>query len=152
MGTWAKAEDESELLKKTVDAVNSILTADMKIIKSSMADYVRTEDHDAFMLALLPTHYRVLYEAYAPYWLAHCHPVDDRDDDAEFTYYNDLIDMYWAWKWQEWKKKGEWCVTLRLPPTAGLIRYQYQKEKDALADYLGQAEARPDPSTVEGSG
>ena len=141
MGTRVKAGDESDLLKATVDSVNRILKENMKTIKAAEAAYVESDDIDAFTLALLPIHYRILYEAYAPYWLEHCIPVTDHDDDAEFTYYNDLIDMYWAWKWQEWKKKGEWCVTIMLPPTRGLMNFAYQEEKRSLQEYYRKLSA-----------
>jgi hypothetical protein len=65
---------------------------------------------------------------YSPYWLKHCHPVSERDDDAGFTYYNDLIDMYWVGKWQEWKRKDKWEVMIMLPPTKGLVLLQYREE------------------------
>ena len=66
MGTRVKVGDESDLLKATVDSVNRILKENMKTIKAAVAAYVESDDIDAFTLALLPIHYRILYEAYAP--------------------------------------------------------------------------------------
>lgn len=135
VGTKIKCGDCSTLLKTTIDSINHILEVNKKTIKEAVADYSRDDDVDAFMLALFPIHYRILYEAYAPYWLSHCKPVDDRDSEAEFTYYNDLIDMYWAWKWQEWKHKGEYGVAVMLPPTKGLMAFAYREEIEGLEEY-----------------
>ena len=108
----------------------------MEEINAAAKEYLETADLDALIIALFPAHSEVMYHAYAPYWLSHCHPVDDRDDTTEFTYYNDLIDMYWAWKWQEWKKKNELCVTIMLPPTRGLIDFQLREDQRKLKEYL----------------
>ena len=112
--------------------VQRILDAEKKRISLAVKEFMSDADTDSFLLSLLPVHYRILYEAYAPYWLSHCRTVADHDDDAEFTYYNDLIDMYWAGAWSEWKKKGEWCVTIMLPPTKGLMIQSYREEMKRL--------------------
>jgi hypothetical protein len=36
--------------------------------------------------------------------------------------------MYWVGKWQEWKRKDKWEVTIMLPPTKGLVLLQYREE------------------------
>ena len=105
-------------------AVRQIIASTADIRRSAVKEFLSTGDMDSFLLSLIPVHDCIFYDAYAPYWLRHCKPVTDSDDEVEFTFYNDLIDMYWAAKWQEWKKKGEWCVTIMLPPTKGLIALQ----------------------------
>ena len=127
-GLRVKADDSGGL----VGIIQRIIDDEKKSISKAIKEFMSTEDLDSFLLSLLPVHCRILYEAYAPYWLSHCKPVDDRDRDAEFTYYNDLIDMYWAGAWSEWKRKGEWCVTIMLPPTKGLMIRAYREEMKGM--------------------
>ena len=109
-------------------SIRIILMQHRNKVKAAVKGYLDDGDQDAFFLALFPVHLKIRYEAYAPYWLQHCHPVSDYDDAAEFTYYNDLIDMYWVGEWQEWKRKEKWEVTIMLPPTKGLILLKYREE------------------------
>ena len=122
------AGDEDPELHETVDEIRLILNAYMNGIRAAVKRYLDDDDQDAFFLSLLPVHLRIWYAAYSPYWLKYCHPVSECDDDAGFTYYNDLIDMYWVGKWQEWKRKDKWEVTIMLPPTKGLVLLQYREE------------------------
>jgi hypothetical protein len=122
------AGSEDPELGETVDAIRIILNHHMNEIRAAVKRYLNDGDQDAFFLSLLPVHLKIWYEAYVPYWLKHCHQVSDRDDEAEFTYYNDLIDMHWVGKWQEWKRKGKWEVTIMLPPTKGLVLLQYRED------------------------
>ena len=122
------AGDEDPELHETVDEIRLILNAHMNGIRAAVKRYLDDDDQDAFFLSLLPVHLRIWYEAYSPYWLKYCHPVSECDDDAGFTYYNDLIDMYWVGKWQEWKRKDKWEVMIMLPPTKGLVLLQYREE------------------------
>ena len=125
------ADQDSPDMNALIDAVRIILDNSMAEIRAAVKVYRSTEDLDTLFLTLLPIHSRIRYGAYAPYWLHHCRTVEDQDNEAEFTYYNDLIDMYWAWKWQEWKKKGEYAVTIMLPPTKGLIALAYRAELES---------------------
>ena len=127
-GFRVKETDSGELAQD----VQRIMDEEKKRISLAVKEFMSDADTDTFLLSLLPVHYRILYEAYAPYWLSHCRPVEDRDSEVEFTYYNDLIDMYWAGAWSEWKKKGEWCVTIMLPPTKGLMIQSYREEMKRL--------------------
>ncbi len=132
----SKHHEDSPIVESILESVKDIFDVYMPDIRRAAKKYLDDDDQDAFLIALLPVHNKIWYEAYSPYWLLHCKPVTDRDTETEFTYYNDLIDMYWAWKWQEWKKKGEYAVTIMLPPTKGLISLQYADDKKALAEYL----------------
>ena len=139
----ARADENSEIANAVIDSIRLIFDAHMPEIRAAAKEYMKTEDLDALALSLLPVHNKIWYEAYAPYWLSHCKPVDDRDTEAEFTYYNDLIDMYWVGKWQEWKKKEEFAVTIMLPPTKGLTEFRYQEDEKALKEYLEKRAAGP---------
>ena len=119
-GLRIKKDDCADLFEK----IRRVIVKHELKIRSAAEEFLSTGDMDSFLSSLIPVHDCIFYDAYALYWLSHCHPVSDSDDEAEFTFYNDLIDMYWAAKWQEWKKKGEWCVTIMLPPTKGLIAIQ----------------------------
>lgn len=142
----SRKDEGGEQLKVMYDHINRILTGHKSTIRSAIKDYLDTDDIDAFVLSLLPIHYEIWYEAYAPYWLEHCTPVSLTDAEAEFTCYNDLIDMYWAGKWQEWKKKDELAVTIMLPPTKGLILHAYKTEMENLNNYLSTHAAGKDRS------
>ena len=127
-GLRIRTDDSGEL----VSAVQRIMDSEKKSISKAVKEFMSNADMDSFLLSLLPVHYRIIYEAYAPYWLSHCQPVEDGDSEVEFTYYNDLIDMYWAGAWNEWKRKGEWCVTIMLPPTKGLMIKAYREDMEGL--------------------
>ena len=128
----AETDDVKVILKRA----RRIIHEEQGTIKPAFKAFRSDGDLDAFLSSLCKVHTRIFYEAYGDYWLKHCIPIRelagekrvDRDADAEFTFYNDIIDMYWVGKWQEWKKNGEWCVTIMLPPTAGLMRAAYRKE------------------------
>ena len=123
-GLRVRADDGEQVEKE----IQRIVDGSKRLISRAVKEFMSTGDMDSFALSLLPVHYRILYEAYAPYWLKHCKPVSDHDEDAAFTYYNDLIDMYWVGAWGEWKRKGKWEVTIMLPPTKGLVVYSYKQE------------------------
>lgn len=134
MGMRIRQDDGGDVIRR----IQKIVDEDKS--KEAVRDAVRirlsTDDVDAFLLALCPLHNRIFYEGYGPYWLKHCQLVDDRDDETEFSFYNDLIDMYWTGAWQEWKRKGKWEVTIMLPPTAGLLQMAYREEKERLEEEM----------------
>ena len=108
--------------------------------RAALAVLFSSYNLDEYFISLLSTHLKIYYLGYGPYWTAHCKPVKDKDDAAEFSYYNDLIDMYWVPEWHEWKRKGEWAVTLRLPPTMELISEEYRREvENVLRRKTGEA-------------
>ena len=96
-------------------------------------------DIDAFFTSLLPLHYKIWYEAYGPYWLAHCTPTFE----DEYTFTNDIIEMEWWAKHNEWaavkmedgKKVTDYekGVTIMLPPTQELLEKRYKEDLEALA-------------------
>lgn len=128
----SEKDADGPVAKAVIDSIRVIFDSHMAEIKQAAKEYELTEDAEALAISLLPIRTQIWYEAYGPYWLYHCKPVEVSDSETEFTYYNDLIDMYWAWRWQEWKKKDEWCVTIMLPPTKGLLWHQYQEEMKGL--------------------
>ena len=141
--------------KASLENMRLIITAHSPAILEAAETYRNTLNMDALFFALLPIRNKIRYEAYAPYWLSHCKPVDERDSETGFTYYNDLVDMYWAWQWQEWKKKDKWCVAIMLPPTKGLIELSYREDRKYLKEYLENTEAdalNPMPYLKYGTG
>ena len=131
----AKEDEDDPIMATVIDAIKDIFDTHMPAIRAAAKEYMKTGDMDALNLSLLPVHNLIWYEAYAPYWLLHCKPVDDSDGDNQFTYYNDLIDMYWLWKHQVWSKKEETCVTIMLPPTKGLLTLDYAEAVKSLNNY-----------------
>ena len=127
-GLRIREDDSRELVSTT----QQIIDGEKKQISLAVKEFMSTGDTDSFLLSLLPIHYRILYKAYAPYWLSHCKPVEDADSEVEFTYYNDLIDMYWAGAWGEWKTKGRLQVSVMLPPTKGLMIMAFRDDVKQL--------------------
>ena len=126
-GLKTKDDDRTKLMI----AIRNIMKSTEGERKEAVNKYHAFHDFDLFITTLIPIYNRILYDAYAPYWLSHCMPVNDCDAVVDFTYYNDLIDMYWAAPWQEWKRKDKWEVMLLLPPTKGLISLQRQKDEQS---------------------
>ena len=91
-GLRVKEDDCEELIAE----VKRIVASTGEQRREAVKGYLSNQDTDAFLMALLPIHNRIFYDAYSAYWLQHCHPVIDSDDEVEFTFYNDLIDMFWA--------------------------------------------------------
>ena len=59
------------------------------------------------------------------------------NEDIHYTYYNDIIDMYWVPEWQQWKRKEKLEVTIMLPPTTEEIKARYAEEMKKLdTEYL----------------
>ena len=135
-----------------VKAGKEIIYGHMDDIRQAAKRYMETGDRKELNLSLLPFHHMIRYEAYSPYWLLHCRLITDdvsgstlriipgfNGDHRDYTYYNDLIDMYWAWKDQQWRSLqdlGNQAVSLErkirlsLPPTKGLIQLRYHEEMD----------------------
>ena len=128
----AKADEQGHAVNAVIDAIKNILDTHMPAIRKAAEEYATTEDLDALILSLLPVHNLIWYEAYAPYWLLHCQPVSD---DPDYTFFNDLIDMYWLWKHQLWSKREETCCTIMLPPTKGLVALDYAEAVKSLDNY-----------------
>ena len=89
---------------------------------------------NGFLTALLPVKYKAFYLGYGPYWAKHCKPITDSDGNEEFTYYNDIIDMFWDADKNEWKRKGGQSAMIMLPPTMELIKHEYATEVAELED------------------
>lgn len=117
---------DSPAVDAVVDAVRVIFDKHISGIRVAIQKHEESKDMEALTYDLLPVRNKLLYEAYAPYWLTHCRLVKNHHNERWFTYYNDLIDMYWAWKRQAWMSK-DGCSTVMLPPTRGLITLAYQE-------------------------
>ena len=142
-----------------VKAGKEIIYGHMDAIRTAAKKYMETGDRKELRLSLLPFHHMIRYEAYSPYWLLHCRLITDfnlipdfifgpNDECGDYTYYNDLIDMHWAWKDQQWRslqdlgdqgtQAGQTMsvdqldrkIRFSLPPTKGLIQLRYHEEMD----------------------
>lgn len=101
--------------------------------KAALKILFDTYDINRFLEALLPTHYRVRYEGYAPYWLVHCKPYTGKTKNGdELTYWNDLIEMGWNEEHELWYKESG-SVTMALPPTQELVNKKYYRELTMLS-------------------
>lgn len=125
-----------------IERINMILAEEKAkgAFKEASRILFTTYDVDKFLEALCPVHERVFYEGYAHYWLKHCTVYDDEEvqtkGGGEFSAWNDIIDMGWIAENNIWKKKGEWCVRIMLPPTAELIRREYEDRRKEYAGTL----------------
>ena len=54
------------------------------------------------------------------------------NEDIHYTYYNDIIDMFWVPEWWQWKRKEKLEVTIMLPPTIEEIKARYAEEMKKL--------------------
>ena len=156
-------EKDSPAIDSVVDAIRIIFDKHMSDIRAAAKKYEESKDLETLTYDLLPVRNKILYEAYAPYWLLHCRQIElaesagynrqsgsssltghptrmyrkaaPRDSVSEFTYYNDLIDMYWAWKRQAWMSE-DGGTTVMLPPTGGLIALAQKAAAANLENYI----------------
>lgn len=127
-GTLFKKDEPSyECVEDITKIVQSERTKEE--YREAMKILFRTYDVNRFFEALLPTHYRVLYEGYAPYWLEHCKPYIGKAKSGEIlTYWNDLIEMGWSEECGLWLRgNGNGC-SMAMPPTQELVRKKYFEE------------------------
>lgn len=86
---------------------------------------------------------RILYEAYAPYWVSKCARakaplgIECLGVSGE-TWYNPMIDMYWDEKCCLWVSAKETAWKIDLPPTKELCMAEYEEKKQKT----GEAERR----------
>ena len=94
-------------------------------IKRALKVLYDTYDAVEYLTLLEPLYIRIMHEIYAPYWLAHCKKVKRGDT---FTYYNDLIDMYWHEEARLWLSKDQISARVILPPTSEAIKESFSRE------------------------
>ncbi len=80
---------------------------------------------------------RILYEAYAPYWISKCTKVKaplgaKRMGVSGETWYNPVIDMYWNEKCCLWVSAKETAWRIALPPTRKLCMAEYEEKKQKV--------------------
>lgn len=94
----------------------------------------QTYSLEKFLEAACMVHDRILYEAYAPYWISRCtlRPLPDGIRWAGVqgggaAWYNRLIDMYWHDGYGLWVSEDKIAWRMCLPPTRGLCESEYGK-------------------------
>jgi hypothetical protein len=162
----ADGDVDSPEVTDFVKAGKDIIYGNMGAIRAAAKKYMETGNRENLRLSLLPFHHMIRYEASSPYWLKHCYLIAgsnnlaDRGssfisksdyDTEDFTYYNDLVDLHWAWRDQQWKSvqpddqldhrsdhqsyqldQLDRKIRFALPPTKGLIQYQYQEVMNTM--------------------
>ena len=136
----AKDDGESEAWKtanKKTEEVMKEWSSSGKI-KKAFEVLFQTYDIEMWLVALLPLHYKIWYEAYGPYWLSHCIPTFE----SEYTFTNDIIGMEWWAEHNEWaavkvedgKKVTDYekGVTIMLPPTREPLDKAYKEDMETL--------------------
>ena len=120
---------------EAMKAIQGIVEREVEagVLKEVSRILFKTYDTDKFLNALVPFHEKVWYEGYGPYWAAHC----SRTENAEYPYWNDIIEMWWWEKGNIWQSGGDEVVfTIMLPPTMELIKERYEEEKKQNARIL----------------
>ncbi len=80
---------------------------------------------------------RILYEAYAPYWVSKCTKVKaplgtERMGVSGEVWYNPMINMYWNEKCRLWVSAKETAWRIELPPTRELCMAEYKENKQKV--------------------
>ena len=91
-----------------------------------------------FLNALCVLRTDIWYQAYGPYWIKHC----TMQDDPEYPFHNDIIDMDWWAEHNEWAKtkieNGKRVtdyfggVTVMMPPTKEQLDKEYSQELERI--------------------
>lgn len=97
----------------------------------------QTYSLEKFLDAACMVHNRILYEAYAPYWISRCTKKSLPNgvqwagikDDVP-VWYNGMIDMYWHNGYRLWVSGNEMAWRISLPPTKELCELEYEKERN----------------------
>ena len=127
--------DTEKTKSECIDRVKAAIDREVEAgtMKKASRVLFTTYSIEKFLEALLPIHYRVWYEGYAPYWCQHCRPYKGPGMSGRpLTYWNDLIGMGWNSEYSLWEKEKEICWTLMLPPTMELVSREYQQEKERM--------------------
>ncbi len=101
----------------------------------------QTYSLEKFLDAACMVHNRILYEAYAPYWISRCTRKSlpngiqwaGIQDDVP-VWYNGMIDMYWHSGYRLWVSDNEMTWRISLPPTRELCELEYEKERKAIGN------------------
>ena len=105
MGMRLGEDPDSETWKSVIRETNRLL--DDWINRGKLKEVSKvlfsTYDLDAFFTALCPIHTTIWFKAYGEYWLKHC----TKQEDPEYPYHNDIIDMDW------WAEHHEWALLRR---------------------------------------
>lgn len=141
MGCRFLTADFKDWEKGFIESVNKILEEEHGAKKEASRVLFKTYDIDKFLTTLCRIHYRIWYEAYAPYWLNHTSP---NPMSSEYPYHNDIIDMDWWAEHNEWAKTKvedgkmvtdyQGGVTIMIPPTEELIKQTLDEELKRLEE------------------
>ncbi len=127
-GTQLKqGEDASECAQQ----IQAIVQADQARAeyKAAIEVLFKTYNVAKFTTALLPIHYRVRYEGYAPYWRRHCTPYKGISYKGKpLTFWNDIIEMGWSEESGLWYREDRDRISCSLPPTIEQATEKYKVE------------------------
>lgn len=80
---------------------------------------------------------RILYEAYAPYWVSKCVKTEAPSGVKRMgvfgeAWYSLILDMYWNEKCRLWVSAKETAWRIDLPPTRELCMAEYKEKKQKV--------------------
>lgn len=122
-GMLVDADDEEDF-QVFFKASQSILDAEAEagtLKEIGLAVYLEYDIDKALDIAVRKIRPKILYDAYAPYWLKHC--ISHEDGGI----WNDLIDMMWNNECGMWINSEKSEGRLMLPPTEELIKEERTK-------------------------
>lgn len=95
---------------------------DKGVLKKAITVLYEEYDFDKALCVLSNMRNRIVYEAYAPYWLSKCKEVSV----PGFTHYNEIVDMYYEASTHMWKNNQG--MALLFPPTKELMDAEKAQE------------------------
>lgn len=116
--------DEAEAVK-VQGRCAKIIEEEKGSVKEALETLYAEYDFDKALLKTLRLRNRIVYEAYAPYWLSRC----EKTSHPDFTYYNGIIGMYYNPKTSMWA--NEESATVMFPPTKDMMDREYEEELKA---------------------
>lgn len=134
------ADGEGGLFKKIQSIIDDEASkGEMKRLHDIL---FQTYSMDKFLNAAYRVRCRILYESYAPYWIGKCSLMPLLDGipwagvpAAPSVWYNSLVNMYWWDEHRVWVRAGrEKSFGAFLPPTEGLCRTEYVRERRAMGN------------------
>ena len=110
--------DENALIERTYVLLDAGVKAGA--LKQLYRTLFQSYSVDEMLKAATPWKNKLMYEAYAPYWLAHC-----RWSEEKRMYFNDIYGMYWDSDNGIWEDENGASWRFDMPPTAELIALRY---------------------------
>lgn len=137
-GLYVKKGGRADALCREIQQIidDEAAKGEMKRLKDIL---FQTYSLEKFLDAACRVHCRILYEAYAPYWISTCEKKSLPDgipwarlDASGTAWYNSMIDMYWHDRYKLWVAEKETAWRTSLPPTKELCEAERENERKVM--------------------